>query len=543
MKKISLFLILITLLSTSCEDLLTENNPSGMTAEAAYSTPEGFESLVNAAYSFQRWWYGKEEGYNISEMGTDLWASAAGDVWPDLSQYVNLQGTNSALSVQWTALYGGVNLCNAGINRIENAGYTPAKRNQREAELRFLRAFYYWHIVETWGGVHFTLEETKGIESTANKTPVETFYKQIIEDLQFSVKNLANTTTDYGRVTRPAAMSFLARVYLTKGMYAEANNMANAVIKGNFGYRLETNYANLWTMSNNQNKEIIYAVNYAANLTLNDLFNSTTNVLGHSRGSNNGHLHFLMKYDNLPGMLRDIQYGRPFNRYMPTRFLLDLYSDADARYDGSFMELWKANSTSRPAGMNLGDTAVVATRKSFTKPANKNYQVYDRNAIYNANGTIKNNLVYPTLTKHMDPTRSSANEAQSAKDVFVIRLPELYLIAAEAQMKLGKLDSAAINLNVVRTRAAKAGRAKEMEVKPEQITIDFILDERAREFAGEQLRWFDLKRTGKLVDRIKAYNPDIADKVKDFHLIRPIPQSQLDAVTNRQSFTQNPGYQ
>ena len=165
----------------------------------------------------------KKKDYNISEMGTDIWMSAAGDVWPDLTQYINLQGNNSALRDEWNALYAGINLCNAGINRVGDAGLSATMRMQREAELRFLRAFYYWHIVETWGGVHFTLEETKGITTTANKTPVETFYKQIFEDLQFAVSNLPNTTTEYGRVTKPAAMSFLARMYLTRDMNAEAN--------------------------------------------------------------------------------------------------------------------------------------------------------------------------------------------------------------------------------------------------------------------------------------------------------------------------------
>tara|TARA_R110002124_G_scaffold198852_1_gene365696 strand:- start:2735 stop:4363 length:1629 start_codon:yes stop_codon:yes gene_type:complete len=542
MKKIALFIIFLAVVVSSCKDAITEYNPSGLTAEAVYTTPEGFESLVNAAYSYQRWWYGKEEAYNISEMGTDIWTSAAGDVFPDLSQYINLQGTNAPLSSEWTALYAGVNLCNAGINRIGDVNFTPVMKAQREAELRFLRAFYYWHIVETWGGVHFTLEETKGISTTANKTPVETFYKQIFEDLQFATKNLASTTTNYGRVTKPAAMAFLARMYLTRGMNAEANNMANSVLKGNFGYKLEANYADLWKMSNNQNKEILYAVNYSANLTLNDLYNSTTNVTGHGRGSNNGHLHFLMKYDNLPGMLRDITYGRPFNRYMPTRFLLDLYGPADARYEGSFMEVWLANSGTRPTGMKLGDTAVVATRKSLAKPAGALYTLVDRNAIYNTDGTAKNNLVYPTLTKHMDNTRSSANEAQSARDAYVIRLAEVYLIAAEAQMKLGKLDSAAINMNIVRTRAAKPGKQADMQIAASQVTLDFILDERAREFAGEQLRWFDLKRTGKLVERVKAHNPN-ATGIQSFHTTRPIPRAQLDAVTNRVEFAQNEGYQ
>ena len=76
-----------------------------------------------------------------------------------------------------------------------------------------------------------------------------------------------------------------------------------------------------------------------------------------------------------------------------------------------------------------------------------------------------------------------------------------------------------------------------------QMNIDFILDERARELAGEQLRWFDLKRTGKLVERVKARNPDAAAYVQAFHLLRPIPQRQLDAVSNKTVFTQNPGYQ
>ena len=152
-------------------------------------------------------------------------------------------------------------------------------------------------------------------------------------------------------------------------------------------------------------------------------------------------------------------------------------------------------------------------------------------------------LVYPTLVKHLDPTRLTYNEAQSARDVFVIRFAELYLIAAEAKMNLEDMDTAAYYINVIRTRAAKPGQTAAMQITPAQVTLDFILDERAREFAGEQMRWFDLKRTGKLVDRIKALNPDAAPNVKAYHNLRPIPQSQLDAVTNKDEFKQNEGYQ
>jgi hypothetical protein len=118
----------------------------------------------------------------------------------------------------------------------------------------------------------------------------------------------------------------------------------------------------------------------------------------------------------------------------------------------------------------------------------------------------------------------------------------MYMIAAEAEMNIGKLDSAAYYINVVRTRAALPGKVADMQITAGQVTLDFILDERAREFAGEQLRWFDLKRTGKLESRIGTLNPDAAGLVKPFHLVRPIPQSQIDAVSNKDTFKQNPFY-
>src|SRR3990170_9131851 len=96
----------------SCKKTLVEENPSGLTAESVYSTPEGFETLVNAAYTYQRWWYGKEEAYNISEIGTDIWTSGAGDVYRDLTTYENLQASNGALTTEWRELYAAVNLCN-----------------------------------------------------------------------------------------------------------------------------------------------------------------------------------------------------------------------------------------------------------------------------------------------------------------------------------------------------------------------------------------------------------------------------------------------
>lgn len=542
----------------SCKKKLEEYNPSGLTSATVYTNAKGFETLVNAAYTYTRFWYGKEEGYSISEMGTDIWTSGTGDVYPQLTQYYNLQGGNAAsLTLEWNNFYAAVNLCNTGIAAINAVSdYTDAQKTMRGAELRFLRAFYYWHIVETWGGVNFTTQPSAGAVTTANKTPVDTFYNQIFADLQYAVNNLPATTTDYGRVTVPVAKAFLARMYLTRGMNAEALSLCNDVIK-NYGYSLLAKFGDLWNMANLKNKEVIWAIDYSTNLANNDMVTAAY-PYGHSRGSNNGHLLWLMVYDqvNTGLLVRDVNNGRPFNRYMPTLSFLNLFNEADdSRYQSSFQTVWYCNKAARTAGnsfntkdtatFKVGDTVCYTSKNTLTTTDmnSRHYTTYDVSRVYGSNGVPAQRKFYISLKKFKDSTRTSVNEAQSARDVFVMRLAEMYLIAAEAEMKLGKLDSAAYYLNIIRTRAAVPGHEAAMQITPSQVTLDFILDERARELCGEQLRWFDLKRTGKLLDRVKSMNPDAAVYIQPYHIVRPIPQTQLDAVTNKSEFTQNEGYQ
>lgn len=545
-----LLFLYAVILCLSCNKKLTEYNPSGLTSATVYNNARGFETLVNAAYSFTRFWYGKEEGYSISEMGTDIWTNGTGDVYPQLSRYENLQaGNTSALTLEWDNLYAAINLCNSGIAGInEVSDYTAEQKTLRDAELRYLRAFYLWHIVSTWGGVHFTTEPSAGAVTEAYRKPVDSFYNRIFADLQIAINNLPPTTSEYGRANQAVAKAFMARMCLARGRNEEAIALANDVIT-NYGYDLVSDYADLWNMGNLKNKEVIWAVDYSTNLANNDLTNAAF-PYGHSRGSNSGHLLFLMVYDQVNSAIlaRDINNGRPFNRYMPTLSLLNMFDEEhDARYQASFQTVWYANKAATVNGhqFKVGDTAAYATKAKLTESEmnSKPYTTYDRSRTYNDNGIPSQRKFYVSLKKFKDSTRATFNEAQSARDVFVIRLAEMYLVAAEAEMNIGKLDSAAYYLNVIRTRAAIPGHEADMQITAGDVTLDFILDERARELCGEQLRWFDLVRTGKLVDRITRLNPDAAQFVKDFHTVRPIPQGQLDAVTNKQEFTQNQGYQ
>lgn len=540
---------MLALASGSCNKTLEQYNPGGLTAEAVYATPEGFETLVNAAYSYERWWYGKEEGYCLSEMGTDIWAS--GQAAPDagLTDYLHLEGSDENIDGLWQHLYAAINVCNYGIQHIEDAGLDEDTKKARNAELHFLRAFYYWHVVATWGDAPMPTEATAGIQTTATRTSQDDIYNLIFADLKSAVADLPVTTGDYGRVTKPAAQAFLARMNITRGNNQEALDLANTVIN-DYDFKLVPSYRDLWPMDKQaeaEASEVIYAVNYATDLNLNDRQDAILFPDGHSRGGNNGHLDFLMKYDDLPGLQRSIEYGRPYVRFMPTKFLMNLFDvSADSRFTGSFQTAWLCNNlASAPSGMKLGDTAIVVTNQKVTasQRAAKNYRIYDIDDTYKSDGLINDNLHFVQLSKFMDPTRSSVNEQVSARDVFVIRLPEMYLIAAEAEMKLGKNQLAADYINVVRKRAALPGKEADMEITAADVNMDFILDEYGREFAGEQLRWFLLNREKALVSRVKSHNPDAAKNIQSYHTLRPIPQSQIDAVTNPEEFKQNEGYQ
>lgn len=551
MKLISLYrmlcFVLLAGLATSCEDYLEEDNKSGLTADAYYATEVGIEALVNSCYTPMRFWYGKENGIALTETGTDIFTRGNGMENPPVALYNSeLSGANGPIEFYWTRFYSALNTCNAAIARIPESPLSEDLQLVREGEARFLRAFYLWHIVETWGGVHLFTEEVKNIQETANRSSVDAFYDQIFEDLDFAVNHLPSTSPEYGRATKPAAEAFMARMYLTRGEDDLAAQHAKNVIN-NYNFELEDNYADLWDINNVRNSEIVWMVNFTSNLNLNlELENPNGNILLRD-GGNNSHLFFLMTYDQLPGMQRDIENGRPFARFMPTAHLLDLFDETqDARYDATFQTVWYSNnSNNAPDGMQIGDTAIYATKDVVPQSVkdSKIYTIIDRSRTYDDNDAPLVRDRYMSLKKFLDPARQTVSQQQGQRDAFVIRLSEMYLIVAEAQMNQGNIGEAVEFFNTVRRRAALPGQEAEMEITETELDIDMILDERAREFAGEQLRFFDLKRTGKLIERVRAWNPDAAPNIQSFHTVRPIPQSQLDAITNKDEFTQNEGYQ
>lgn len=564
---------------SSCNDL-EEFNPGGATADAVWSTPEGFVTLVNAAYSEQRQLFGKEDGIFMFEAGTDLWFNQDKAGYArQLTKYEGLTPADGNPNRKlWQILWNSINHANAGINRIDEAGFTdPEERNARLAELRFVRAFNYYYLVESYGGVMLRTQETQGPLLTAERSPVEDFYTVIIEDLEYAAEHLpVSYGAEYSRATKKSALGFLSKALLSRAYYStggdrdtyfqRARDVAQDVIdrKGELGVELWGSYEEVFDPANNRNnKEALYIVS-----------NSETNpAINYDPNANRLHMWFMTAYSGKPGLVRSLEYGNDDQmRLMPTRALLDFYDEEkDGRYKGSFREVWIANRPDDPATPEdesvftwtaeavaeygkspsiIGetivtgqDTSLYITKQRITNEPMRPYVVVDRDSTYfAATGAIQDGKNFVNLTKFEDPiTRPDAEFKPGYLDIMVMRFAEIYLIAAEAELQLGNPGEAADHINVIRERAALPGKEADMRIDAGDVTLDFILDERARELAGEHMRWLDLKRTRKLLDRVQEYNPDIT-LIRDHHVLRPIPQAEMDALLNGLEFGQNPGY-
>lgn len=540
MKSLFKYTVIFTciLMVSSCDNLLEEDLVTGVSADSHYTTEKGFEDAVKATYEPLRSFYARERGMTLTVFGTDTYTNGSDGGHKGINQYdARLNADESYFRDAWNDFYGAINQANAVIGRAENVeGLSEDLRTKRVAEARFLRALYYFNLVRMYGDIHLTLEETEGVEVQASRTPASEIYsKAIIPDLEFAINNLPASQDDYGRATKPAAQHLLSKVLLTRGYkdyagsddFTRAAQLAETVIN-DYNFSLLDNWSDVFDINNQKHSEVVWSVQY------------TNDILINGPG-NNAHLYFLMEYDVLPGMLRDVANGRPWKRFAPTNYLLGLWDrENDVRYRDGFKHVFYANNpNSIPTDSNgdpkfsVGDTAIYLPGESVSQQFrdNKPYMV-----IAPDDYTKK---LYPTLTKFLDPNRPDANATEGSRDFMLMRLAGTHLIAAEAYFQAGDNDMAAEHINAVRRRAAKPGKEQQMEISAGDVDLDLILDERARELVGEMHRWFDLVRTNTLVERVKQYNPD-AGNIKPYHALRPIPQEQIDRTEG--GYQQNEGY-
>ena len=529
----------------ACVDL-NEDLISGL-ANQPYPTPDVFQALVNATYEPLRTFYAQERGFTLTEFGTDIYTEGADGSYKYVNEYTaQLNPDVDFIRDTWADFYRAINTANTAIAQAPAVQMDSSLKAQRLAEARFLRALYYFDLVQMYGPVTLKLEPTTTASTQFTRAPVDSVYAAIIDDLKYAEATLPYVAKEYGRATKGAAQHLLAKVYLTwqrdadsaadetakkqAGDFANAADYAQRVIKSG-QYALLPRFSDVFAFGNEKNAEVIWSVQF------------TNDPLTTGNG-NQGHLFFLMEYDVLPGMQRDIANGRPFKRFRPTTFFLGLFDRTkDSRYQSQFTRAWYSNNaatipkdpSSGAPKFQLGDTAVYVSDTVLPDSvvAARRYRVYTPRTY--------SNRIFPSLNKFADPFRLSVNDVRGSRDFVVARFAETYLIAAEALLRDGRPPAEALPyINAVRRRAAIPGHEAEMELTDAQLTLGEILNERARELAGEMQRWFDLVRTHTLVPRVRAYNPDGGPNIQPYHALRPIPRTQMDGTTC--CYTQNPGY-
>jgi len=568
-----------------------------------YATPDGLNSAVIAAYAQLRNFYGREQLISLYQVGTDTWSDAdqAGSNNREFGSYNGgLNSTVAPLQNTWNPAYQLINTVNAALDRGPNTAGIPLPiKNGLLGEAHFLRALEYFTLVQTFGDVTLTLHENQGVVAEAVRDPAADVYKAIIADLDSAIAMLPATQAQFGRATKGAAQTLRSKVYLTRayqpfspsktGDFTQALADANAVI-GSGTYSLEPVFADLWCVAraadpgrggycdntgyNGNRKEFIFTVQFSYDLAQYDGPNQY-NYLP---------LVYLGQYDNAVvgvGIPRDLNNGRPFRRLMPTQYELSLWNNRwvgtpgasdilDTRFDGSFQTVWTATvgGQSNPAGVcpnctsnavvNVGDTTSFMPNYPVTDAFRQSKAYMTRTVcpagqadptVYCGDRTgVLDGYInwerYPSLKKFQDNLRANLTAQEGGKVQVIFRLGEVYLLAAEADVGLGNTGEAAQFVNVLRVRAASPAHKAENNVTAGQMTLDFIMDERERELAGEFNRWYDLVRPGAqyFVDRVRKYNPHAAPNVQLKHALRPIPQSQIDAVVTGPKYPQNPGY-
>lgn len=561
MKKLIICLIgIVTLTLFGCSTFLDEENKSATTADAYYATAAGYETLINSCYSTLRDVYGGDT--EIFTAGTDIFTAGRGkltDGSNGLDTYADLLPNNTSVENFYKTVYQSIARCNDAIH------YGTGKSAQRVAEVRFLRAFYYFHLVQHFGDVALDTTFIDYPAKSFERTPAKDVYNGIITDMKIALANLpaAGATPD-GRVNKRVVNHFLALVYLTRGYqsFAESDDFTNAKAYATAainGQALSTikfsgtaaNKGVFWP-GNEKNAEILFSVQYSsASLSAATNGNSQAFYYGAYLGgpeSNNATM------DGSPYMNTKLQ---------PTAKLYALLSaDAnDTRFGDTFMQNVYGNGTAL-SFYSFFATAPLATKIMFYYP--NPGVAFDEAAWRAADATNRTATVvkpagtnyanwadlagldkqFPCIKKFSDPSsKSSFSTKSSTRDIFLARLAETYLIRAEAEFKLGdatNMTAATADINVVRSRSNATA------ITSADVTIDYILDERARELAGEYQRWEDLARTGTLTTRVPGNNPRVATSAimkgsdGNFKVLRPIPQNAIAA--NQASVSQNPGY-
>lgn len=623
-------------LTASCSDILDEQ-PRSSYDPTFFKTEKGVEGGVTSMYAHLRYIYGQAYYYNSCLTGTDEatwgWSADGNFKDADLSGVGNLTATTCRSDALWGTAFSNINTANGVIENGAEVGVNESL----VSEARFFRAFDYFLLVQTFGGVPLDLGSgelkfniTPSRTSVRNTVP-EVYTKAIFPDLLTAIENLPANPRVTGGVTKTVARLYLAKAYLAYAWwlknpnniptypecqrtdpdghdaawyFQQAYDVAVTAIENPGPFGLQESFWMVNAGPNDRNMEILL---YADHTQEDEYYNGGSLSYG-GGGAPDNFAGWMMNWNYTDARSADNQavinriaeqcYGRPWTRMAPplgvfTKTFADKVNDS--RYDGTFTTVYRGNWST--AGQNWESVTNANGMKVKEREPIFSFVFQDMDKIDYAGEGSKSNLgagtlpdradwvlgldavgryVYPGLWK-LGPYRtdngSGAGQpnAGSTRPYNIAKFSELYLVAAEAAVEGAATQAGKSARDLVNVLRARAGRwtysnaeykevdrdfsAEMTAATPATIDINYILDERSREFYGEGYRWFDLVRTQKWNEYADSYvicggkgdhNPQTYSRtIEAFHYLRPIPQGQLDGMEmteEEKDAYQNPGY-
>ena len=551
---------------TSCSDFLDASNKSNVTAKQSFATKEGLNNLVNDAYQHLQNVYAAPLFTSCFSAGTDMYADARNKMNEALNTYETLTPENTDIKNLYTYLYSGIRAANSVSYYAQTAQVDDKTKSQLIGEARVLAAYEYYLLVNNFGGVPIMKDFLTTADTGYPKSSPEDVYAYIISELEDVIsKNVLQASTATkggGRISQETAKAILAKTYLSAAWdlnkqeyFSKAAALADEVIAGR---KLTTPFAKLWKAdgSGDDNEEFLWDVEY-------DLATANNTTSGGTEWSG--------YYCNYLGGNED-NIKATTSSYVPTLYALHCFKKGDQRYDATFMKELPDINKGNAAGTGYW-TWYKNGESLVGKPVTRYYSAwYETDADFEAWKAIdpanrantyripmdsqskeaqnmdgrdmeyydNQQLVYGSSPcKKFDDSKTAKTEKNTCyRDIHIITLPEMYLVAAEAYLKAGDNPKALARLNEVHQRAG-------LSALTGTITIDDILDENACENFGNEARWMDLRRTQTLVTRCTKYNHEMGDKAAQYigkKLLRPIPQAAIDANDQLTLADQNPGY-
>jgi len=635
---------LILLLLSGCSKILEEQPRSSFTPDY-FKTENGVLGGITSLYAHLRNIYGQAYYYNACLTGTDeaTYAQSADGNFKDMdmSNAGKVSSTSFPTSIPWGESFSDINTASGIIENASDVGIAAPLI----AEARFFRAFDYFLLVQTYGGVPLDLGagelkfNTNPVRVSVRNTVPEVYTKAIFPDLLTAVNDLPEAGRVTGGLTKTAARLYLSKAYLTyawwlenpnsiptypeatrtdpdghdaKWYFQQAYDIATTAIDNPGPFALQPTYYDVNVGSNDRNSEIVL---YADHTQSSEFYNGGSLTYGSGGAPDNFAVWMLTwnytlirsgKDASWGGTVSSVQreasqdLGRPWTRMAPTINVIEnTFADKtnDSRYDGTFVTVYRGNwpkaGDGTPVYYNANNLPVhpgdpiltfldsepttAIDYADWASKSNVGAGALPGRADFVISPEGISRLRYPGLWKLGTYRTDNADglgqpNAASTRPFNIAKFSELYFIAAEAAVKgattqAGK--SARELINVIRARAGKwrfdnNGNSEKIEdnsaamvaATPSDIDVNYILEERSREYYGEGYRWYDLVRTQKWAELSSTYRiggtgisdhtpVTITRSIEPFQYLRPIPQGQIDGMEMtdaEKAAYQNPGY-